>query len=180
MAQFSGNSLSVPRAFADAVVRWRRAQFPAMMREVIANLTGRMMKRQSGKTLANVISKSRELPLGFKVATTSPSLIAWMEGSRRKGFWVFPKGRQVLRRTRTGFTTRARKGARALRFVVNGRVVFSAGHYIPPWRFRPTRPVIENAFQRRQERMLAGWGREAQIAMKELFPDKKRKVVVNF
>lgn len=96
------------------------------------NLSGRMMNQRTGRTLRNVMRHSAETKDGFKLATTSPSLKAWMRGSRRRGFWVLPISAKLLhwKDKRTGESR------------------FSRGHFIPPWTFSPKRPVFEDAIDR--------------------------------
>jgi hypothetical protein len=74
--------------------------------------------------------------------------------------------------------TRSR-GAKALRWEKGGRVFFSRGHFIRPWKFSPQRPVIEDAFNRRERHMVAAYEREAKIALNEVFPNTKVQMVIN-
>lgn len=140
--------------FRDAVRRWTASQFPAAMREVHSNLTGRMFRRRTGAMLGNVQSRSREIRDGFRLATTSPALIAWSKGSPRRAFWVAPKR------------------ARALSWVKDGVRRFSRGHMIPAWRFAPRRPALDDALERRKPRLLRAWAREAREAMRQAFPSE--------
>lgn len=112
------------------------ASFKLVMRDVNKNLSGRMFQRRTGRMFANVQRTSKKLKTGFEVATTSPALIAWMTGAPRRGFFVRPKN------------------ARALSFLVDGKRVFSKGHFIPPWRFTPIRPAFTDAFERNEKRVV--------------------------
>lgn len=147
------------KAFRAAVERWKGTQFPSLMREARRNLTGRMFHRRTGRTLSNVQAKSRLLKNGFRLATSLPSLMAWMQGSPRRSYWVAPVR------------------ARALRWIDKrtGQVRFSRGHRIPPWRFTPKRPALEDAQLRRQRRIIEAMEREGIAAMKTIFVDRRIK-----
>lgn len=123
-------------AFKKAAQEWTRLGFKIVMKEVTANLTGRMMKRRTGRTLQNVERHSKALKTIIRIKTTSPSLIAWMEGSSRKAFHVAP-----IR-------------AKALAWRQNGKLVFSRGHWINAWRFNPRRPVFEDAYRRTDDALV--------------------------
>ncbi len=112
------------------------SSFKLVMRDVNKNLSGRMFNRKTGRMFANVQRHSKKLPTGFQAATTSKALIAWMTGAPRKGFFVRPKK------------------ARALSFLVDGKRVFSKGHFIPPWRFTPIRPAFTDAFSRNEKKVV--------------------------
>lgn len=97
-------------------------------------LRGQMFNRQTGATERNVMRNSgmgRD-GLSFHLKTTKPGLIAWMKGSRRKGYWVLPINFKYLR-------WKDKK---------TGEYRYSTGHQIRPWRFAPKRPLFETALQR--------------------------------
>lgn len=117
MGQFNNSSLTVPESFARAIASWRGVAFAAVIARVEKNMTGPMLNRRTGATLANVRSNSGLIPLGFQLKTTNPALIARLKGSPRKGFFVAPVK------------------ASALSWISGGTRVFSKGHFIPPWKF---------------------------------------------
>ncbi len=155
MSTFSGNAITVPRVIARAIVRWRKPALQTAMDAVRENMDGRIMQSRSGTTLKNIESQSKTTTLGFKVATTQPSLIAWMLGSPRKAFFVKPVQ------------------ARALRWEKGGRVFFSKGHMISAWKFAPKRPVLENAVDRSLPQITKDLGREIETAFREIFPNTR-------
>lgn len=132
----AGKPQDVSRAFRkgvrDALKQGMRGVYLEARRNVRENLSGRMMQQRTGRTLRNVMRLSKETSDGFKLATTAPGLIAWMKGSHRRGYWVLPIHGAVL----------------AWRDKVTGQSRFSRGHYIPPWRFAPKKPVFEDAIER--------------------------------
>ncbi len=118
--------------------------FPAVIREVRINLSGRMMNQRSGATLSDVMQNSRLTRAGFALATTKPGLQAWMAGSKRRAFFVAPVQ------------------AKALSWKVGARRFFSKGHMIGPWTFSPKRPVFQDAIDRTLDSrfIVAAWPKE--------------------
>lgn len=153
MSAFRADSLSIPKAWADAIVRWRRPAFKLVKDRVDENLSGRLMNRMTGKTQADVDRNSGEETFGFKVGTRSRSLIAWMLGVARRGYVVVPKRAQALRW----------QGK-------DGQVHFARRVFIPPWTFRPVRPVIQEAFDSKMDDVTNLFAREAKAALIEIFP----------
>lgn len=153
---------SARRAITDAIIRWANDEFPPVMREVKRNLTGRMLRKRTGRTLRNVEQQSKVIrrPRGFRLATTSPSLIAWMTGAHRRGYIVRPKK------------------AKALRFEVGGKTIFAKRAVIPPWQFHPKRPVFEDAVQRRQPRFTKQLEKRVVGATNEIFEGRRITVRV--
>ncbi len=156
------NKLPNPKqVLTEARERWKASQFPPVMREAEANLSGRFFRRRTGAMLRNVQEKSGLIPKGFRLATTSPALIAWTKGSPRKRFWVAPVR------------------ARALSWIGrDGNRRFSRGHWIPAWRFSPRRPALEDAMNRRRPRFQIAWQREMAAAMKQIAPPVRISVAV--
>lgn len=132
----AGDPKQISRAFRkgvrDALKLGMRGVYLEARKNVRENLTGRIMNQRTGKTLRNVMRLSKETADGFKLATTAPGLIAWQKGSRRRGYWVLPINGSVL-------SWRDRQ---------TGQQRFSRGHYIPPWRFEPKKPVFQDAIDR--------------------------------
>lgn len=151
------------RAVTEAILGWAEEQFPGVMREVERNLSGRIMRRGTGRTLRNVKQHSKVIrrPRGFRLATTSPSLSAWMTGAHRKGYIVRPKRASVLR------------------FVIGGKTVFAKKAVIPPWQFHPKRPVFEDAVQRRQSIFQRALGKRLAGATNQVFEGRRITVKVS-
>lgn len=159
MSLYDPRSLSVPESFARAIVRARDKSFSIVMNKIEENMRGRMMNVRSGASLANVKSESqsRASATGFELSfrTSKPSLIAWMEGSTRKAYFVRPVT------------------ANALAFTVNGKLVFSKGHQIPAWTFSPKRPVIRDGVERSLDEVGKVSAKEIIGALQGAFPDVK-------
>lgn len=153
MSAFRADSLSIPKSWADAIVRWRKPAFQLVKARVDENLSGRMMNRVSGQTQADVDRHSGEETFGFKVGTRKRSLIAWMLGVARRGYTVVPRRAKVLRW----------QGK-------DGQVHFARKVTIPPWTFKPVRPVIHEAFESKMDDVTKLFAKEAKAAMLEMFP----------
>lgn len=154
VARYDPNAISVPAAFARAVVEWKTQSFERTSDDVRTNLTGRLMNRQTGKTLANVEQNSKLTEFGFKLATSMPSLIAWMLGSNRKAYTVVPVRKKVLSW-----------------FVRGQGRVFARRVHIPAWKFTPVRPVLQDAIDRNKTFMEKLLENKILTALSELFPD---------
>jgi len=144
------------RIFREGLKEFLDHQFDLAMFEVTRNLSGRMMHRRTGRTLQNVESQSKVLRTGFRLATTKPSLIAWMLGSTRKAYRVEPKRASVLAWTN-----------------LSGETFFSKGHIIPAWRFQPVRPVLDDALERRKKSLTKDLGEFITRSLNEVFPNER-------
>lgn len=130
------------RMFKSEAIRFVQDQlFPRVMAETRANLTGRMLNRGTGATLADVEDLSGLTRDGFRLETSMPGLIARLKGSPRKGFFVRPVRAKALAFRLGGPQPRNALG----QFQTN--LVFSRGHWIPPWRF-PKVDVFQDAIDR--------------------------------
>lgn len=156
MARYDPNAISVPASFARAIATWKGKSFEATFDEARTNLTGRMMNRQTGRTLDDVAKQSKETEFGFDLATNSISLIAWMLGSPRKAYTVVPVKKKVLSW-----------------FVPGQGRVFARRVHIPAWRFSPIRPVLQDAIDRKRDFMLQLYETEILKALSRAFPSVK-------
>lgn len=157
------NAISVPESFARAMVAWRDKSFVETRDQARINLNGRMMNRQTGRTLDDVEQNSRTTPFGFILATKRPSLIAWMLGSKRKAYTVVPKRAKVLSWFKLGV----------------GRI-FARRVNIPEWTFTPVRPVLQDAVDRKKDFMVRLFEKQITEAFKQAFPDTRIEWKVNW
>lgn len=164
MGSYSNDSLNAPDAIAEAIAGWKETGFAHVFEQVNANLTGEMMNKVTGATLEDVTTRSGLEPFGFRLSTSMPSLIAWMEGSPRKGYWVFPK-----------------KPGGLLSWIdkATGERRFSKGHYINPWRFKPIRPVMREPVDKSKPYLIGLAEAEFTKALRRLFPDVQTGVKAN-
>lgn len=112
-----------------AVREWAAEGFITVTNKVKLNLTGKVLKVQSGRLRGSIGAVSRVTKDGFHVGTNVFYGIAWEKGFTRRAFFVRP-----VRKSALAFTTRS--GARA----------FSKGHMIPAQSFK-ARPFILPAIE---------------------------------
>jgi hypothetical protein len=145
-------------AFLAAREEWKRDQFAPLREELVKNFTGRMFNRGTGTMLGEVLQNTKLIEKGIEIGTSSPALIAWMLGSPRAGFFVRPKN-----------------PAGALSWIDkrSGQRRYSKGHFIPPWVFRPRRPALDDALERRKEPMVRAMREKALFALSLVFPNER-------
>jgi len=148
MARFSSTSLSVPAALAKGVSAWKEKSFAIVIRATERRLTGVDLNKITGASLASVKSESGLEPMGFRLLTTHGPLIAQMVG--HGGFTIFPVK------------------AQALRFVINGQVIFAKRATIPP---RKPVTVFDNVIEESLPQVTRIYEREMLGAINQLFPN---------
>lgn len=124
MAQ--NKQIQVKRPMDRAIATWSQRGYLLVHSSIKENLSGKVLRIDSGRLINSVDLVSRIRTDGFDVGTNVVYGIAWEFGFTRKEFRVLPKNKKVLH---------WKKG---------GKDFFSRGHIIPAQHF-PARPWLQPA-----------------------------------
>ena len=146
-------------AIWDAIDTWKINAFFRVKNDIIENLSGKVLFRQTGTLVRSIGAFSRLLPTGFLVGTKQKYGIAWEEGFTRKAYTVRPKNKKVLR----------------WKDRITGDYVFAKKARIPRKKFK-ARPFIRPAVLKEIPVSNKELNFLVERNLKEAFPDLKIKI----
>lgn len=135
--------------------RWVREAFRLVMGEVEDNLTGKVLKKRSGKLLRNVkrnskvTAKTRD-EVGFRLGVSSVYGRAWERGFTRRSVTI-------------------RKHPGAMKFNVGGETVFAKRVRFRRQRFK-SRSFLNRALRDKRVELDLLWRTRIEVAARRIFP----------
>jgi len=135
----------VERVIDDAVVDWQKTAFLTIMNEVMLNLTGRVLKRDSGALIGNVGAVSGIRGGVIEIAVDLPYGKGWEQGFTRKSFYLRPVKAKAL-----AWGGSVPAPPRGFKKLAKNQKFFSKGHTIPAKQFK-ARPFLSTAIDSTSE-----------------------------
>lgn len=156
--------VSVESAIGRAIFLWKHEGLLIVIAEVTRNLTGRVLKRRTGRLVNSVPANSKVTEKGFTVGTNVPYGAAWERGIAAHDIVPRPERLAVNKRA-------------ALMFKVGGKNIFRRRVHIPT---QAARPSFGPAVLATQAQLKTALARNIDTELKACFPSQKFKIEVNF
>jgi hypothetical protein len=77
--------------------KWAKFAFRETMREIQRNLSGKVLRRRTGRLKQDVKQQSKIEPTGFFIGVTEIHGKAWEKGFSRRSYVVSPKNKKALK-----------------------------------------------------------------------------------
>jgi len=157
----------VQKIIDEAVVEWQKTAFLTIMNEIKMNLTGRVLKRDSGTLIQNVSAMSRIFNNVIEISVTVPYGEAWEKGWARKSYFIKPVKAKAL-----AWGGSRPAPPRANKTLKPNQKFFSKGHLIPPRWFK-ARPFLEPAINSTSDEVLSQLQQQLQTTFDQRVPQWK-------
>ncbi len=171
MANKAPNTVQIIQKILDSAIRdWQKTAYLTILNEVMLNLTGRVLKRDSGALIANVGAVSRIVGNVIEIGVDLPYGKGWEKGFTRKAFFLRPKSKKAL-----AWGGSVPAPPRAFKTLKKNQQFFSKGHMIPAKQFK-ARPFLSTAIDGTSEEISMQLSNEIQQRFTREIPDWNLKV----
>lgn len=138
----------IQKIIDDTVDDWSKDSFLKIMNEIKLNLTGKVLKRDSGNLIAAIEADSTVFGGAMKFIISPVYGQAWEKGFSRKSYLVRPVNAKAL-----AWGGTVPRPPRAFKKLKPDQKFFSKGHIIPPGWFKE-RPFVKPAVRDSEPELL--------------------------
>jgi len=167
--QVPQTAVIIQRIIDDAVNDWAKTAFLIVTNEIKLNLTGKVLKRDSGNLIAAIEADSNVMGGIINIAISPIYGKAWENGFSRKSYFLRPVNAKAL-----AWGGSVRKPPRAFKKLKPNQKFFSKGHIIPAQHFK-ARPFARPAINDTEPELL----RELESSLQRGFDTKVPQWKIN-